>query len=566
MRHTMKIMLAVTLLGVLSCKQRMFNSNAQTQALTQQQFDQQFEVTRLTSCQSGGELHLVWRIRKSDGSPVVPYVLGFGGSGSTVDGKDVRFRILTALDSPRPLMPTDSSSHFNYGNYSGYELQIPDDEAAARWGYLTVAGVDVKFPDIDVGSLLLPTKADSSAAARTYYLVTSVRQTFKFDCAPLDSLGLARLKTFAVRDGSHGFRGDRGQVVKTGAGKIDSGGGQGYVAQWGCAGNRRKAIDHRLKPVAGGWLNQEEYCEWDRNGTPPESVSSSSTKPEQLQCVVRSSFDQGRSYFLQQRLYRPLDQRLTGNQQQDIARVKSYFYDTKFNGYAFLVGGKEGYHVWDTRVWKKMGERGDPRGAYITDTRKGIIGHCKEFSCSQPDETGYTGNCVAGRQSDPLICNVVNSIYCAGAYAGENCKQSLELNLTRRPILHADPEHVRKYAALDPVLNPDLRLPSPPLTQLSPAPGVREDVLFRADYMPPTRLGDTPIKLDLVIPDSLPECRYVVDPALLKNNSVTNADEFLKNDKTLVQCLFVRNEKFSNCDEVASQIQVRLVFETQPLR
>jgi len=565
MTMTKRVFLLTAALMLLSCKQRAFNSNAQTQSLTQQQFEQQFEVTRLTECQADGELHFVWRIRKSDGSSVVPYVLGFGGRAITTEGRQVRFRFMTAFDSPRPLTPTDSASRFNASHFQGFDLQIPPDEAAARWGFLNVDNADVKFPSVDAGSFLLPTKADSSANARMYYLVTASRQSLAFDCAPLDSVALSRLATFAVRDGSHRFQGDRGVVVRPDFNSPNAAGDDGYVAQWSCAGNRRKAIDHTLKPVAGGWLNQEEYCEWDRHGVAPERVSASTEKPEQLQCVVRSSFDQGRSYFLQQRLYRPLSQQNTVNP-QDAAAEKSRFYDTKFNGYSFLVGGKEGYHVWDTRVWKKMGERGDPRGAYITDTRKGIIGHCQEFSCSQPDEIGYTGNCVAGRQSDPLICNVVNSIYCAGPYAGDQCKRSLELNLTRRPVIHADKQHVRKFAAVDPVLNPDLQLPARPLAQLSPGPVVREDVLFRGDYTPPTRLGDTPIKLDLIVPESLPECRHVVDPALLQNGTVTDAESFLKHDKTLVQCLFVRNNKYNNCDEVASQIQVRLVFETQKLR
>ena len=560
-----RIFLATLVLMLLSCKQRMFNSGAQTQALTQQQFEQQFEVTRLTECSSGGELQLVWRIRKSDGSAVVPYVLGFGARATTIEGRAVQFRFMTAIDSPRPMTPAEPARRFDFANYRGFDLQIPDDEAAARWGFVKVDGSDVNFPSLDVGSLLLPTKSNSSASGRSYYFVSATRQSFAFDCEPLDSVALERLGTFGVRDGSHGFRGDRGVVVRPEFEPSNQSENKGYVAQWSCAGNRRKAIDHQLKPVSGGWLNQEEYCEWDRNGVAPERVSVATAKPSQLQCVVRSSFDQGRSYFLQQRLYQQPSQQGSENTQGALP-AKSYYYDTKFNGYSFLVGGKEGYHVWDTRVWRKMGEKGDPRGAYITDTRKGIIGHCQEFSCSQPDEIGYTGNCVSGRQSDPLICNVVNSIYCTGPYSGDRCKRTLELNLTRRPVVHAQKDHIQKYGAVDPVLNPKLQLSSKALDSLSPVPVVREDVLFRADYIPPTRLGDTPIKLDLIVPDSLPECRHVVDPALLKNGTVTDADSFLVHDKTLVQCLFVPNERYNNCDEVASQIQVRLVFETQKLR
>lgn len=558
--------IVVVLVGFLavSCKQRSFNSDAVSLGLTQQGFEQQFEVTRLTTCQGGGDLRLIWRVRRSDGRSVVPYVLGFGGDGTTKDGRRVRFQVMTASASTQPLPSDATSTRFDPAEYSGFDLQIPPDERAARWGYLSVDGQELAFSGSDVGRILIPTQARSSASARVFHLVTTQRDSLSFDCSPLDSQSLARLKTFAVRDGSHGFRGDRGVVVRSGGETPDSDTGNAFVTQWSCAGNRRKAIDHRLQPVSGGWLNQEEYCEWDRNGVAPERVSSSTARPEQLQCVIRTSFDQKRTYFLQQRLYAPAASRSSTGGSSPVDPLKSSFYDTKFNGYAFLVGGTEGYHVWDTRVWKKMGERGDPRGAYITDRRKGIIGHCMQFSCSQPDETGYTGNCVAGRQSDPLICNVVNSLYCSGAYADESCKQSLELNLTRRPIVHADPEHIRKSASLDPVITPQLRLPPAPLFQLTPVPVVREDVLFRSDYTPPTQLGDTPIKLDLIVPDTLPECRYVVDPTLLKNKRVADAEEFLRNDKTLVQCLFVRNETYHNCDEVAAQIQARLVFETQP--
>jgi hypothetical protein len=337
------------------------------------------------------------------------------------------------------------------------------------------------------------------------------------------------------------------------------------VTQWGCSGNRRKAMNQRLEVHPGGWLNQEEYCEWDRNGIPPSQVSANLTKPSQLSCTFRTSFDQDRAYFLQQRLYKPRTDPQHAEGFASLGEFKSSFYDTKFNGYAFLVGGREGYHVWDTRVWKKMGERGDPRDAYISDTRKGIIGHCMQFTCSQPDEIGYTGNCVKGRQSDPLICSVVNKIYCIGDEQ-RNCAQTQELNLTKRPIVHADANHVQNAAALDPVITPHLKLPRAPLDALNPAPVFREDVLFRSDYTPPTRLGDTPIKLDLIIPVGLNECQYAVDPTLLKAGRVKDQAAFLASDKTLVQCRFSNNRRFNNCDEVASQIQVRLSLETQPKR
>jgi len=556
----------------LSCKPRDFNSGASTQGLTQQQFDSQFEVTRLTACkatngQSGGDLRLIWRVRNSAGGAVSPYVLGFAGDVFSAKGEKVRFQIMTSIDAPRPLMPSETPVAFNYDAYSGYELQIPGDEAQANWGFVEINGKTVAFPEIDVGSLLLPTKAIGGESARFSYLVTSARSHYAFNCDPLDTLALARLKTFAIRDGSHGFKGDRGLVIKTSTSTAHPATSDGkFVTQWSCAGNRRKAISHQLRELPGSWLNQEEYCEWDRNGTPPSIVTSTSVKPPQLQCMIRASFDQNRTYFLQQRLYKATVEQQRAEGFSSLSEFKSNYYDTKFNGHAFLVGGREGYHVWDTRVWKKMGEKGDPRGAYISDTRKGIIGHCKQFTCAQPDETGYTGNCVAGRQSDPLICSVINSIYCIGGTAQSGCKQSSELNLSKRTVLHADANHVNNSGSLDPVLSPALLLPPGPLNALNPGPVFREDVLFRSDYTPPTRLGDTAIKLDLVIPEGLPECKLVVDPALLKAGRVTDANAHLANDKTLVQCAFVNNSRFNNCDEIASQMQVRIVFETQPKR
>jgi hypothetical protein len=565
---------AITLalgLSLAACKPRTFNSGAAIQGLTQQQFDSQFEVTRLTSCklpngQPGGDLRIVWRVRNSAGSAVTPYVLGFGGEAQTAKGQRVRFQIMTAIDAPRPLMPTQPPVPFNFDHYLGYELQIPTDEAQAMWGYVEVDGQKIKFPSIDVGSLLLPTRAGTSESARWSYLVTDRSTSYAFNCDPLDATALARLKTFAVRDGSHGFKGDRGVVIKSAASNQTVSADGRFVTQWSCAGNRRLAINHNRQPLPGGWLNQEEYCEWDRNGTPPAFVSQSSSKPAQLQCMVRTSFDQNRKYFLQQRLYKATVEQQRSEGFANLGDFKSSYYDTKFNGYAFLVGGREGYHVWDTRVWKKMGEKGDPRGAYISDTRKGIIGHCMQFTCAQPDETGYTGNCVAGRQSDPLICSVINNIYCIGGASQNACRQTAELNLTKRPILHADANHVKNSAYLDPVINPTLMLPPGPLNALSPSPVFREDVLFRTDYTPPTRLGDTPIKLDLVIPESLPECKLIVDPSLVSSGRVTDTAKYLANDKTLVQCSFSNNTRYNNCDEVASQLQARIVFETQTKR
>ncbi|NBO39607.1 hypothetical protein EBU99_13600 [bacterium] len=555
----------------LACKPRSFNNDAGVLALSQQQFDSQFEVTRLTSCkmpngQVDGDLRVVWRLRTSSGAAVTPYILGFAGDATTTQGQKVRFQIMTSIEAPRPLIPSDGPKPFPFEAYSGFELQIPNDEAEAHWGYVEIDGKKVDYQTIDVGSLLLPTRAGGGSSARMSYLVQADRSSLAFNCDPLDAMALARLKTFAIRDGSHGFKGDRGIVIKSASSdglpvaKTTDG---KLLAQWSCGGNRRKATNHLLQPLPGGWLNQEEYCEWDRNGTPPASVNATSRKPDQLYCMVRTSFDQDRAYFLQQRLYRATPEMQRSEGFATLADLKSSYYDTKFNGYAFLVGGREGYHVWDTRVWKKMGEKGDPRGAYISDTRKGIIGHCKQFSCAQPDETGYTGNCVAGRQSDPLICTAINSIYCSGQAAQAGCKQSQELNLSKRPVLNADSMHAQSFAGVDPVLNPSLQLLPGPLAALNPAPAVREDVLFRSDYTPPTRLGDTPIKLDLVIPEGLPECKYAVDPVLLKTGRVTDPEGHLANDKTLVQCALPRNSKYNNCDEIAAQLQVRIVFETQ---
>ncbi|MBM3382806.1 MAG: hypothetical protein FJY29_10235 [Betaproteobacteria bacterium] len=554
-----------------ACKPRDFNSNAGVQGLTQLQFDQQFEVTHLTSCKQpngepGGDLRIVWRVRNSAGSAVTPYVLGFAGDAITTKGAKVRFQIMTAIDAPRPLTPTDTPVPFSMGGYAGYELQIPADEAQANWGYVEVDGKKLSFADIDAGVLLLPSRSPDAASAPYSYFVTANRLSYAFKCDPLDAQAQARLRTFAVRDGSHGFKGDRGVVVKPSTtAEAPSADGR-FVTQWSCAGNRRKAINHNRQPLPGGWLNQEEYCEWDRNGTPPAFVTQTSTKPAQLKCMVRTSFDQNRTYFLQQRLYKATVEQQRSEGFANLGDFKSSYYDTKFNGYAFLVGGREGYHVWDSRVWKKMGEKGDPRGAYISDTRKGIIGHCMQYTCMQADEIGYTGNCVAGRQSDPLICSVINSIYCISGAGQNGCKQTTELNLTKRPALHADANHVTNSAALDPVINPTLMLPPGPLNALSPAPTFREDVLFRSDYAPPTRLGDTGIKLDLVIPETLPECKWVVDPTLLNTGRVTDPAKFLANDKTLVQCSFAKNTRYNNCDEVASQLQVRIVFDTQPKR
>ncbi|NBX16341.1 MAG: hypothetical protein EBR09_03135 [Proteobacteria bacterium] len=554
-----------------ACKPRSFNSASDVQGLTQQQFDTQFEVTRLSSCKApngsaGGELRVVWRVRNSAGQAVTPYILGFSGDAVTTKNKRVRFQIMTAIGAPRPPIPADAPQPFPFDIYRGYELQIPADEAAAKWGYVEVDGKNVSYSSIDAGGLLLPVYGSNSPAGRMYYVVQYDGTSYNFNCDPLDANALARLSTFGIRDGSHGYKGDRGVAVKTNsAGPAVPAADGKFVTQWACSGNRRPALNHYRQPLSGGWLNQEEYCEWDRNGTPPSKVNSGSAKPAQLTCMVRSGFDQNRAYFLQQRLYKPTPEQQKIEGFSSAGEFKSNYYDTKFNGYAFLVGGREGYHVWDSRVWRKMGEKGDPRGAYISDTRKGIIGHCMQYTCGQPDETGYTGNCVEGRQSDPLICAVINSIYCVGqGQAG--CKQKLELNLAKRPVVHADLNHVQNSSQIDPVLKPDLLLPPAPLDKLSPPPAAREDVLFRSDYTPPTRLGDTPIKLDLVIPDGLAECKHVVDPVLLKSGRVKDPSVFLANDRTLVQCNFAANRKYNNCDEVASQIQVRIALETQSKR
>lgn len=208
--------IAAALLAV-GCKPRTFN--AVLQSTEQSSFAQQFEVTRFATCRDSkgkdfGGLDFVWRIKKSNGESVTPYILGFAGSVMSLDGQKFEFRSVSTIDEPRYIPPTlKAGESYPVESYIGYSLQYPDSETKSGWGFQKINGKDVKITDVTGGVFMIPKSKEAGAFAGRYFVVTNERKTLEFNCQPVSDVVRERMKTYLVSDGSHGFKGNRGQVV-----------------------------------------------------------------------------------------------------------------------------------------------------------------------------------------------------------------------------------------------------------------------------------------------------------------------------------------------------------------
>ncbi|MEY2986571.1 MAG: hypothetical protein RJB13_92 [Pseudomonadota bacterium] len=208
---------ALTLV-VIACKPRTFNS-ATVQSLNPADFQKQFESTKFSECvdaqgKSAGSMNFVWRVKKSDGQTVIPYILGFSGNLISVSGQKIEFRSVSTIDEPRYRTPTlRNGESFPVPQYFAASLQFPSDELNAGWGYFRVNGADQKIDEVYGGTLVIPKYADGPKFERRYFIVGSDGQSHEFNCAPISADVKARMKTYLVNDGSHGFRGGRGTVV-----------------------------------------------------------------------------------------------------------------------------------------------------------------------------------------------------------------------------------------------------------------------------------------------------------------------------------------------------------------
>lgn len=152
--------------------------------------------------------------------------------------------------------------------------------------------------------------------------------------------------------------------------------GKKFFLTWSCFGKGK--IDH----VHDGVSFQDEYCEWTRVTAVPN---------KKLECTFWAAFNSDRKFYLTMRHSDP-----------------SYI-DTKFNSYTFLLGG------FDKEANKK---------------RTGIIPHCLQRQCGQPDinDPTYVGNCVPNvRSSDPTVCMAINAIV-------ENCTLLPEVPVPAGPL------------------------------------------------------------------------------------------------------------------------------------
>jgi hypothetical protein len=198
----------------LACKPRSFNAGIQSSG--DAAFAQQFEVTRFSKCydskgKEAGGFDFVWRLRKSNGEKVTPYILGFSGSALNLAGKKVEFRSVSTDDAVRYRVPEALLETFPYGNYRGFSLDFPDSEVKSGLGYQTIGNNAVG------AALLIPMNKDAGSFARRYFVFLTDGQYFEFNCDPITDIVRERVKTFQRPDGAHGFKGDRGPVVGSAA-------------------------------------------------------------------------------------------------------------------------------------------------------------------------------------------------------------------------------------------------------------------------------------------------------------------------------------------------------------
>lgn len=213
---------AVILFLVLavSCKPRTFNSSM-TQGSSTDTFSSQFEITRFATCKNSigketGGLNFVWRVKSSSGQPVSPYILGFAGSTETVDGQKIEFRSVTTIDEPRYRIPRISGQNsFPVPSYFAASLQFPESELSSGWGYFTINGKKASVTDALGGTLILPKYLSSGDFSQRYFIVTTEGATLEFNCQPFSDAIRERMRTYLVKDGSHGFSGARGDVVSS---------------------------------------------------------------------------------------------------------------------------------------------------------------------------------------------------------------------------------------------------------------------------------------------------------------------------------------------------------------
>lgn len=200
----------------VGCKPRTFNSGMQSAGDTA--FAQQFEVTRFTVCKDAkgkeaGGFDFVWRMKRSNGESVTPYILGFAGSLESTNGQKFEFRSVSTIDEPRYRTPElKPSESFPVMSYIGYSLQYPQDELKSGWGFQRINGADYKFNDVTGATLAIPKSKDAGAFANRYFVITSEGKTLEFNCQPVSDIVRERMKSYLVADGSHGFKGDRGPV------------------------------------------------------------------------------------------------------------------------------------------------------------------------------------------------------------------------------------------------------------------------------------------------------------------------------------------------------------------
>jgi hypothetical protein len=208
---------AVAALAMLSsaCKPRSFNTLQTTEDFG---FAKQFEVTRFANCtdskgkESGG-FDLVWRMYKSGGEPVTPYVLGFAGSAESIDGQKLEFRSVSTIDEPRYIPPAiKPEGSFPVGSYTVYSLQYPDSELKSGWGHQRLNGQNSKITDVTGATFMVPKSQDAGAFSTRYFVRTSDGKTLEFKCQAVSDAVRARLRTYLTPDGSHGYTGDRGPV------------------------------------------------------------------------------------------------------------------------------------------------------------------------------------------------------------------------------------------------------------------------------------------------------------------------------------------------------------------
>jgi len=189
-------------------------------ALNHKQYTEQFEATEFSKCidsdgRNTGALNLIWRVRKTLGQTISPFVVGFSGNLRSLQGTLIEFQsINTSEDERFTVPPVNKPNRFPLGSYSAYSLLFPYDEQDAGWAFVKLNSQKVVPSDVTGAQLFIPKFVIGGEYSTRYYLRIEGGAFHEFSCQAINDKVRERLNTFMRKDGSAAFDASRGSRAK----------------------------------------------------------------------------------------------------------------------------------------------------------------------------------------------------------------------------------------------------------------------------------------------------------------------------------------------------------------